>query len=674
MKSLNPHKQDKRVLLIDDDKAFRRTVGRLLQTKGFEVLEAEDGDAGVSEALKHIPDLILCDVQMPKMDGHTVLSNLRTHETTLGIPFIFMTSHGDGNKLRQGMEEGADDYLLKPFSMDMLLRAVEARLRKHEKIQRELEKTRQSLVAILEATTDLVVMLDGKDHAVTYLNEAGRSLLGIDDDKELSQVHFADFYEESQRPELIDSKISQAIRLGHYSGECVLKSRQGQTISALETIVAHKSENQELQFLSAIIRDITERRQVEQELEQSKTFLNTILNSLPISIFIKDAKKLRFVHRNMVGEQLTGLSLEESIGKSDFDLHPKNFAEAYTRADRDVLEGKKIVIREEEVVTRDKGIRLIRTSKVPILNSEDQPEFLLGISEDITEKKKMEVQLRQAQKLEAVGQLAAGIAHEINTPTQYINDNVSFLKDAFEDLTQVLRSYERLYDGARQNTLNEALLDEINSAREDADLEFLGEEIPKALEQSLEGLGHISKIVRAMKEFSHPGQEEKVSVDLNRALETTITVARNEWKYVADMVTDFQMDLPSVPCLTGEINQVILNLIVNAAHAIADVDDDGANGKGTITVSTRRRDPWVEVHIQDSGSGIPESIRDRILEPFFTTKEVGKGTGQGLAIAHSVIVDKHGGELTFESKMGRGTTFIIRLPISPPTATAEPRK
>jgi signal transduction histidine kinase len=198
---------------------------------------------------------------------------------------------------------------------------------------------------------------------------------------------------------------------------------------------------------------------------------------------------------------------------------------------------------------------------------------------------------------------------------------------------------------------------------EQADTDYLLKEIPHAIDQSLEGLERVAKIVRAMKEFSHPGSEEKRAVDINKAIETTVTVARNEWKYVADVVTQLDSCLPLVPCLGGEFNQVILNLIINAAHAIAGVVGDGSKGKGKITISTRRDGPWVQIAIQDTGTGIPPEIQSRIFEPFFTTKPVGKGTGQGLALAHSAIVNRHQGRIWFESEPGQGTTFFIKLPV-----------
>lgn len=295
------------------------------------------------------------------------------------------------------------------------------------------------------------------------------------------------------------------------------------------------------------------------------------------------------------------------------------------------------------------------------LNTESSTGILI-VGADITQRIALEEQLRQAQKLESIGQLAAGIAHEINTPTQYIGDNVRFLQDGFEDLKLLLAQYGRLLAAAKGPELFGETVEEVSAAVDKADLGYLLEEIPKAIEQTLEGVNRVATLVGAMKDFSHPGTKEKVDLDLNRAIDSTITVARNEWKYVADLETDYDPLLPKVSCLPGEFNQVILILIVNAAHAIADVIGEGGPDKGKIKVQTRNCPEWDEVRVQDTGSGIPETIQARIFDPFFTTKEIGKGTGQGLAIARSVIVDKHGGTIHFETEQGKGTTFVIRLP------------
>ena len=298
----------------------------------------------------------------------------------------------------------------------------------------------------------------------------------------------------------------------------------------------------------------------------------------------------------------------------------------------------------------------------PLLHGTEGEGFLV-LGADVTEHKILEGQLRQAQKLEAIGQLAAGIAHEINTPTQYVGDNARFLQDAFRDLGGLLDCVRRLRVAlAAGQPVEPALLTELAAEAGRADIDFLTAEIPEAIAQSLDGVQRVSRIVRAMKEFSHPS-EAKVAVDLNRAIETTMLVAQNELKHVADTRLDLDAQLPLVPCLPGEFNQVVLNLLINAAHAIADMRGQRPGTKGVITVSTRRVDDWAEVRIEDTGGGIPEWARERVFEPFFTTKPVGRGTGQGLAIAHTVVVKKHHGHIWFDTAAGRGTTFVVRLPL-----------
>jgi signal transduction histidine kinase len=266
---------------------------------------------------------------------------------------------------------------------------------------------------------------------------------------------------------------------------------------------------------------------------------------------------------------------------------------------------------------------------------------------EVAEREKNESERRLAQKLEAIGQLAAGIAHEINTPMQYIGDSIHFLRRSFDDLLELLAAHERTGQGQASEEFT-----------------HLSSRVPRAFERTVEGIDRVSTIVRAMKDFAHPYSDEKVRVDINEALATALIVSRNEYKYVAEVETVYG-PIPEVPCRAGEINQVFLNLIVNAAHAIGEVVK-GTSRQGLIGVRTAidENDPnMVAVQISDNGTGIPDGIRERIFEPFFTTKPVGKGTGQGLAISRS-IVDKHGGSLTFESEPGSGTTFSIRLPLS----------
>jgi PAS domain S-box-containing protein len=300
----------------------------------------------------------------------------------------------------------------------------------------------------------------------------------------------------------------------------------------------------------------------------------------------------------------------------------------------------------------------------PVRDHSGAITHFVAVGRDVTDQRALETQLQQAQKLEAIGQLAAGIAHEINTPTQYVGDNVRFLRDAFQELSVAIEPLLALHRAVAGDPRYRALVADAATALQSTEAEALLVEIPTAIDHSLEGIHRVAVIVRAMKEFSHPSVQKK-AIDLNRAIESTITVSTNEWKYVADVETDLDPDLPAVPCVPGEINRVLLNLIVNAAHAIAEVVGDGAAGKGRIVVSTRVEGGRVVIRVQDSGAGIPMAIRGRIFEPFFTTKGVGRGTGQGLSIAYNVITRKHGGTLSFETEEGSGSTFIIRLPLEP---------
>lgn len=270
---------------------------------------------------------------------------------------------------------------------------------------------------------------------------------------------------------------------------------------------------------------------------------------------------------------------------------------------------------------------------------------LLAVAEDVTERRRMDRQLQQAQKLDSIGQLAAGIAHEINTPAQYVTDNLQFLQDAFGTLRQAC------------------------TAPLGDDAEAVADEIVPAIQQSLDGMQRIAAIVRGIKLFAHPGSGEKSAIDLNREIEATIAVSRNEWKYVADLEARLAPDLPMPPGYPGEIGSVVLNLIVNAAHAIADATQNGSTRRGNITVTTAVVDGHAEVRVTDDGGGIPAEIRSKVFDPFFTTKAVGKGTGQGLAICHRIVHEKHGGTIHFESVPGEGTTFIVRLPLAPATDT-----
>lgn len=415
--------------------------------------------------------------------------------------------------------------------------------------------------------------------------------------------------------------------------------------------------------------DISKRKAADSALQAAHEASELFINSVP-SILISIDLAGRITRWNLTAASVFGFSKREMMGKLLADcgvrwLLPNMAAEIGNWC------SQKINRRCDNLSFEKDGEKHSLGLTIDWVNSpEKRAGEVLIIGSDVTERKTLEIQLRQAQKLEAIGQLAAGIAHEINTPTQYVGDNTNFLKESWTSIGPLLAATRQIRSEAGSGAISAETLRQFDICWEAADLLYLENEIPKAIEQSLDGIQRVAKIVRAMKEFSHPGTEEKRPLDLNKAIETTITVARNEWKYVADVATQLQADLPLVPCHAGEFNQVILNLLINAAHAIRQLVGDGSQRKGKITVTTRRDQDWAEILIEDTGHGIPEAIRPRIFEPFFTTKAVGEGTGQGLALAHSVVVRRHGGKIWFDTEVGKGTTFFIRLPLAAATTEA----
>ena len=383
-------------------------------------------------------------------------------------------------------------------------------------------------------------------------------------------------------------------------------------------------------------------------LGSDKATLNATLHSLADGVLVCDMEG-QFILFNQEAERIVGYGAREGS--------PEEMAASYGVFGEDgttpvagedlplfrALRGETtrgLVMRIRNDMTGPAGV-LIDTNSAPVIDATGRQIGAVVVMRDITEARALQVEHAQSQKLESIGRLASGIAHEINTPTQYVADNLNFLKESFADLISALKpGRDRLSD----------------------EVQFLIDELPDAIEQSIEGASRIATIVRAMKEFSHPGSSTPELVDLNRAIESTVTVASNQWKYIAELDLQLSVDLPPVPCVVSEFNQVLLNMIVNACHAIEDAQAEGGE-KGRITIRTScQPNKVVHVEVSDTGVGMAEEVRQKLFEPFFTTKEVGRGTGQGLAIARSVIVEKHHGRIEVDSTPGEGTTFHIYLP------------
>lgn len=415
-----------------------------------------------------------------------------------------------------------------------------------------------------------------------------------------------------------------------------------------------------------ISHNITERKQAEERLRK----LSAAVEQGAESIVITDPTgRIEYVNPHF--ERSTGWTAGEVLGRLPALLEPDDQSPQLHQEIWAALSAGREW--SGEVLSRRKdGTRFWERANVSVVRgARGEVTDFIAVTDDITaqklaeaEKRDMESRLQLSQKLESVGLLAAGVAHEINTPTQFISDNTRFLLEAFAQLERVFASHRTLLAEARGTPALASALTAIAEAEAENELDYLVGEIPRTLSQSLEGLNRISKIVGSLKEFSHPGSSEKSLADLNHAIETAIAVSRHEWKYVADVVAELDPALPGVPCVLDEVNQAILNLLINAAHAVGDANKQSGRERGRITVRTRTEPDWAVIEVEDTGTGIPPAVKARLFEPFFTTKEPGKGTGQGLGIVRSVIVKGHGGRVDLRTEVAVGTTFILRLPLA----------
>jgi two-component system, NtrC family, sensor kinase len=615
---------------------------------------------------------------------------------------------------------------------------------------------------------------------VLECNPAAARLFGCDSPEEVLSLPITTFYHTASDREALLTRLKSETSLTNY--EMRFQRKNGDPAWTMLNLSLVDDDSGTGKIIEGTFVDITKRKQAEAELHESRRMLQCVLDAIPQRVFWKD-RKSTYVFCNKALAHDAGLDNPAAVvGKNDFDLAWKASAESYRADDKLVMEQGSAKFNFEERQSRPDGsLRWLQTTKLPLRDQDGNITGVLGTYEDITERKRAEMelrltqfsleqasyavewinsqarivyvnraeclalertreeilslsipdidplfhmekwgefwqdlktqgtmnfesqhqtksgrifpvevtanylefdgqeycfafvrdvterralesQLRQAQKLEGIGQLAAGIAHEINTPTQFVTDNLGFLRESWNSTKELLDLYRNTIQNHTRASPQD-LANTISQAERTCDLDFIIAEVPRAIEQSLDGAHRVAEIVRAMKTFSHQDSVDKTATDLNNAIASTITVARSEWKYVADVVTDLDDTLPLIICHPGDINQVILNLLVNAAHAIK--EKIGGDTKGRIDVRTRRCDNFVEISIADTGTGISEDIRSKVFDPFFTTKEIGEGTGQGLAIAYALIVKKHFGRLWFETETGVGTTFFISIPIDP---------
>jgi PAS domain S-box-containing protein len=655
-----------KILAIDDNRDNLTALKAVVQDAlpGSGLLSAPSGPRGLELARAEDPDVILLDIVMPGMDGFAVCRKLKEDERLRLIPVVFLTALGTDRENRiKALEAGAEGFLSKPWEESDLIAQIHAmakiktanRIQRLEKEQlaalvaertRELEQElaerkrteealresenrfREASLSITDIAYSCIRGSDG-NHVIDWVTGATESFSGYSKDEFQALGCWGTLVPEDDGALFEKNVVGLAPGA---SGRCELRLRKkdgslvwGASYCRCVTLTGKPGQTR----LYGSLRDITKRKKAEEDLRQTNRFLDSIIENIPNMIFIKDAKKLRFIRFNRAGEDLLGYSRDDLLGKNDYDLFPKEQADLYTEKDREVLRGKDVMdIREEPLQTRYKGERTLHTKKVPILNAKGEPEYLLGISEDITEHLKMEAELQQAQKMESVGRLAGGVAHDYN------------------NMLGVILGYAELALGK---------VDPGHPLH--ADLE----EIRKAARRSVD-------ITRQLLAFARKQTIAPEVLELNDTVEGMLKMLRRLIGEDLDLAWMPAAGLWPVKMDPSQVDQILANLCLNARDAIA--------GVGKLTIETQNvtfeeaycarhagfiPGEFVVLAVSDDGCGMDKETQELLFEPFFTTKEVGKGTGLGLATVYG-IVKQNEGFINVYSEPGKGTTFKVYLP------------
>jgi PAS domain S-box-containing protein len=698
-----------KILVADDDPMVLAMLSAVLQGSGYEVVTSNGGKAAVATAANASPDLIILDINMPDMDGLEACRHIKALTGCHRIPVIFLSASTEAEERIQCFKLGAVDLLTKPAPKEELLARVRIHL-SHSRTQGELEEqaenlrqfnqlleteiaTREILAVSLSeseekfrtlagSAQDAFVMLDAESRVI-FWNRAATVTFGYTEDEIMGTRFFERLVPQRFRAGYTEKYVQYlSTEAGPSTGKSVEMTalrRDGSEMPIEMSIGAVKLRDNWVGILVA--RDITERLHVQQTLKHSEERLNMALDAARMGSFERepsgDIWRSRrhdeiFGHDTPLAKwtdaEFLGHIIPEDRGRVGAEL-------ALTQ------KGGQFQTEFRIIRANDRTQRWISVLGKTEIRPDGTPGCSSGVVIDITERKLAEleqqetqVQISLSQKLESVGRLASGVAHEINTPMQFITDNTQFLRQAMTSLVGSLTAYRNASQAIATGQPSGEALAVAGAVDAANDLDYLLAEIPKTFDETMGGLQRVTHIIKSLKEFSHPTTTSKHLADLNKAISTTITVTRHEWKYVAEMITDLDPDLPPIPLCIDEMNQVFLNLIVNAAHAISDALKQRNKEKGIITLRTRLQGNAVLVEVADNGTGIPEPAQAHIFEPFFTTKGVGKGTGQGLTLVRAIIVKNHGGTIRFTTQPGKGTTFHISLPLESPDVQPRPER
>jgi PAS domain S-box-containing protein len=693
-----------KVLLVDDAPDSAAETALLLQGMNGQHNIIHNTVEQLSDALKAINqryyDLILLDTDLADMPSPSAIRSLR--DAFSYAPIIATMKYNDPELAAQWVGEGADDCLYKEevdeATLNRVVQYAIKRYHTYSKLHRQ-SRTHHVLNSLLSLSLQelpftkllrecLEIILSAPfadrlhqgaifitDSSGKQLNMVAHSNLDKRIEKLCENVAFGHCHcgkaaecgaivFSDQIDHHHQNRVEGTMPHGHYNIPIIAKDTT-LGVLVIYLLEGHQYSEDEATFLHGVadtLAGIIERAHTKEQLILAYEQNNQLLTSLT-SILIGVDNQQRICHWNDHAVAIFDLPIDCVFGKPIAECPIDWDWPQISTNIQGCLAGTNNSNRFEARIKLASGPhRLLSICATPFRNRPGLQDGYLLIADDVTEQKQFESAQQQTQKLQSIGQLAAGIAHEINTPIQYVGDNIKFLHDAFEEISELINAQHEIIEKARNKTISIELIGQLDNIIEDIDLAYLQEEIPKSIAQTLDGVDRVTTIVRAMKEFSHPGAKEKSLTDINRAIESTVTITRNIWKYHAKIKLELDRSLPQIHCVPGPINEVLVNIIVNASHAI--IDKVGESGTlGLISIATCCESRWLVIRIKDNGTGIPAVARKHVFEPFFTTKEVGQGTGQGLSLSHKIIVDQHQGELSFETQTGSGTTFIIKLPI-----------
>lgn len=635
------------ILLVDDDLLIHQIVEAKLRHAGYgTLLHAYNGQEAI-KLLEQNPalDLILTDLRMPQMGGLEVIEQAKA--LAPDVPVVVISAFADQANLRAAMKAGAFDFTPKPLDLEDLSNSIKRAL---EQRRRELaartEKDR--FLATLNLTEEGLMLFDSETRRLIYANQGALQLTGLSA-REQESFRLDNLLEMDQQ-----AKGVELTQLRGHLSRVSFKFRPRDKNLLLE---AH------LQLVELIdgerrlvlnLRDVS----AEEQLKRHSQMLATAVEQARDMIVLTDPTG-KILYVNPAFETKTGFTAKEAIGENPRILKSGRHSDSFYRQMWQRLaagEGW-----QGDFVNRRKDGQLFYAEATisPMLNDSGQITQYVGVSRDRTRERRLQAQLLQSQKMESIGTLAGGIAHEINNPVSFIHSNLATLQGYLEDFGELLQLYGTLEESAEVTTETLAkLVQNIRDYKEKIDLSFLLSDLPKLMGDTLDGANRVKKIIQNLREFSHTSSGEMERTDLIDTLEKTLKLLHNEIKYRITINKEFG-ELPPVRCQAQEISQVFLNLLLNAAQAI--------EGEGSITLKTWAEKEQVVVQISDTGSGIAPENLPRLFEPFFTTKEVGRGTGLGLSVSYNII-KQHNGRLEAESTLGEGATFRVILPLEPEKA------